>query len=112
MADHSHITSNSGYEARSALTCAPLELNDLAMRFMGVIHTAQFELNAFGLECGMDPACWQALGEHVAHRRKIDQVNAALVLADIPGMGVPEDISFDLLSGPNDFKESGGVFQP
>ena len=49
--------------------------------------------------------------EHVGHRRQINQVNAALVLPDIPGMGVPEDIGFDLLSGPNDFKESGGVFQ-
>ena len=50
--------------------------------------------------------------EHVAHRRKINQVNAALVLPNIPGMGVPEDIGFDLLSGPNDLKEGGGVFQP
>ena len=81
------------------------------MRFVGVIHTAQFELNAFALKRGMNPARRQDWAEHVTHRRKINQVDAAVVLPNIPGMRVAEDIRFDLLSGPQDFKESGGVLQ-
>ena len=62
-------------------------------------------------QVGTDPAGGRAGLEHVGHRREINQVNAAFIPPYIPGMGVPEDISFDLFSRPNDLKQGGGVFQ-
>ena len=59
----------------------------------------------------MDPAGRLARVEDVGHRRKVNQVDPARVLPNIPGMGMPEDVSLDLFSGPNDREERCGVFQ-
>src|ERR1039458_9654740 len=101
-----------GGDACPPLTRTPLEVVELPVRFVSRIHAAQFKLHAFALQHGMDPTGGLALLEDVTHRRKINQMNSALVLPNIPGMGVSEDVGLNLFSGPNDGEEGGGVLQP
>ena len=49
-------------------------------------------------EQGMDPAGGFAGLEDIGHRWEIDQVDSARVLPDFPGVGVAEDVGFDLLA--------------
>ena len=80
------------------LTSAPLEVEDLSVSFVTRVHTAQLKPHAVALQLGMDPAGGLTRLEDVGDRRKINQVNSALVLPDIPGMSVPENIRFDMFS--------------
>src|ERR1017187_2223242 len=93
MADQAHGVLDWAGKVGAALSRAPLEFGDLAVRLVSGVHAAQLESNAFLPQGGMDPARWQARTEDVGYRRQIDQVNAALVLPKIPGVRSEEHTS-------------------
>src|SRR5260370_1031122 len=90
---------------------APVEIYDLAIGFVATIYAMEFEYHPLWREVRVDPPGRISFAEDVGDGRQIDQINAAGVALDFPGMSVPENVGLHLRAGPNDFEERAGVYQ-
>ena len=74
---------------------------------MAGIQRTQFKLRAITGERGPHPAAGTAGFEDVSRGRKIHQMHAGLVLADMPVVGVAVDVSFHVAVTGEDFFKCG-----
>jgi hypothetical protein len=82
----------------ACLGFAPLEIHDLAVIFVRLIHATQFHSHSVQLQRRAHPAARLALAKNICHRREIDQMDAAFVPRHVPIVRVSKDAGFEMLS--------------
>src|SRR5258708_7198925 len=91
--------------------CAPSQINNLAVRHMGLVHAPQLQAHALRSQCGPDPTGGVAFVKYVSHRWQVDEVNAAAVLLDFPGMRMAVDVGLYLPARPDGLEQGRCIFE-